>query len=165
VFTVLGFSLGWLAWGALVAVLNALMWIVSMAIGFYALLLLLGALIFTGIAIRQLIARHTRNRSRSDITPPIVVSDGPECSFYRSSAAAATARLTPNTKVFDAHGLRLVAMADGLRVSAVDPHGAEELASILRNWLGYMDAIRWSTADMELPLLLQASVEHLGDSA
>jgi hypothetical protein len=31
-------------------------------------------------------------------------------------------------------------------------------------WLGYADAIRESTADWDLPLLLQASVEHLGYS-
>ncbi|MGA8547453.1 MAG: hypothetical protein WB785_19645 [Mycobacterium sp.] len=48
--------------------------------------------------------------------------------------------------------------------SVTNARGAEELAEILRRWLGHMDAIRWSTADMELPLLLQASAEHLGSS-
>ncbi len=72
--------------------------------------------------------------------------------------------LTPNAKVFDAQGNRLVTVACALRVSPADPGGAEELAGILRGWLGYMDAIRWSTADMELPLLFQASTERLGYS-
>lgn len=169
--TLLGFSLGWLAWSALVAVINALIWLFLIAAGFYASLALLGALVFAGIGVRRLIARHIRktgpgetNRSPSDITPPIVVADAPECRFYRSSAAAVAAGLTAHTKVFDAHGHRLVAVAGGLRVSPADRDGAEELAELLRGWLGYMDAIRWSVADWDLPLLLQASVEHLGYS-
>jgi hypothetical protein len=45
------------------------------------------------------------------------------------------------------------------------PMAPKKLAAVLRDWLGYMDAIRWSTADMSLPLLFKASVEHLGYSA
>ena len=170
-YTVLGYSLGMLAWSALVTLINVLTAVFVIAVEFYAALALFGALVFAGIGVRRLIARHIRktgpgetNRSPSDITPPIVVADAPECRFYRSSAAAVTARLTPHTKVFDAHGHRLVAVAGGLRVSPADRDGAEELAELLRGWLGYMDAIRWSVADWDLPLLLQASVEHLGYS-
>jgi hypothetical protein len=93
-----------------------------------------------------------------------VVADSPDCRFYRSVAAAVTSGLSPHTKVFDAQGHRLVAAAGALRVSPANPDGADELAELLRSWLGYMDAIRWSTADMDLPLLLQASTEHLGYS-
>jgi hypothetical protein len=32
----------------------------------------------------------------------------------------------------------------------------------LTQWLGYMDAIRWSLADWPLHMLLRCSVEHLG---
>ncbi|HEY9302670.1 MAG TPA: hypothetical protein VIO95_00085 [Mycobacterium sp.] len=159
-FTLLWFSLGWLAWGALVTVINVVTTLVTIAFVLYASLAVLGALIVGGISLRRARAR----RRRPDITPPIVVADGPECRFYRSSAAAVTSGLTPHTKVFDAQGLRLVAEAGALYVSPANPDGAEELAGILRGWLGYMDAIRWSVADMELPLLLQASTEHLGYS-
>jgi hypothetical protein len=171
VFTLLWFSLGWFAWSAFVAVVNVVSTLIEIAFEFYALLALLGALVFTGIGVRRrLKARRigkagpaAANWLPSDITPPIVLADGPECRFYRSCAAA-TAGLTPHTKVFDAHGLRLVAAAGGLRVSPADPHGAEELAEILRRWLGYMDAIRESTVDWDLPLLVKASAEHLGYS-
>jgi hypothetical protein len=170
VYTVLGFSLGWLAWGALVALVNAVVALVVIAFWFYTSLALLGALVFSGIGIRRVIARRIRQTSPAevscsplDITPPIVVVDGPDCKFYRS-AAAVMPRLTLDTKVFDAQGYRLVGAGSRLRVSATNPDGAQELAELLRGWLGYMDAIRWSTADMELPLLLQASTEHLGYS-
>lgn len=162
-YTLLWFSLGWFAWGALVAVINVVTALITIAFYFYASLALLGALVFSGIGIRRWITRRTRKPGPGEaITPPIVVADHPECWFYRSSAAAATARLTAHTKVFDAHGNRLVAVAGELRVSPADPDGAEELAGILRGWLGYMAAIRWSTVEMDLPLLLQASTEHLG---
>jgi hypothetical protein len=34
----------------------------------------------------------------------------------------------------------------------------------LRRWLGYMDALRESTANWPLSLLVRASVDHLGYS-
>jgi hypothetical protein len=134
-------------------------------------LVLFGVLLFTGIGVRRLIARHTRNAGRADfsrsvldITPPIVVADGPDCQFYRRAADALAVGITRTMKVFDAQGHRLVATGSELRMSSSDPDGAAELAAVLRQWLGYMDAIRWSTADMALPILLEASVEHLGYS-
>jgi hypothetical protein len=169
VYTLLWFSLGWLVWGWLVVVITTLITLLEIAVWFYGSLALLGGFVFAGIGIRRMIARHLRhsdrgdaNRSLPDITPPIVIADGPDCRFYRAEASAAAAVVTSHAKVFDAHGHRLVTVPGGLRVSSADADGAEELAELLRRWLGYMDAIRWSTADMELPLLLQASTEHLG---
>lgn len=163
-YTLLSFSLGWFAWGALVAVINVVTALLTIAFELYASLALLGAFIFAGIGIRRALARRRINRWRADVTPPIVVADSPDCRFYRSAASAVTSGLTPQTKVFDAQGHRLVAAAGALHVSPANPDGADELAELLRSWLGYMDAIRWSTADMDLPLLLQASTEHLGYS-
>jgi hypothetical protein len=171
VYTVLGFSLGWLAWSALVSVVNVLTALFVIAVEVYASLLLFGVLLFTGIGVRRLIARRIRNpgradslRSLLDITPPIVVADDPDCKFYRRAADALAVGITPTMKVFDAQGHRLVAKGSEPRMSSSDPDGAAELAAVLRQWLGYMDAIRWSTADMGLPTLLEASVEHLGYS-
>lgn len=161
-FTVLGFSFGWLALGAVVAVIDVLTTALVIAVTVYGSLAVIGVLVFTAIGIRRWIADH--RRAGPVITPPIVVTDDPDCKFYRSTADALAAGFTPTTKVFDAQGHRLLAAGNKLRMSSSDPDGAVELAEVLRRWLGYMDAIRWSTADMELQLLVQASVEHLGYS-
>jgi hypothetical protein len=160
VYTVLGFSFGWFALAAVVAVIDVLTTMFAIAVTVYGTLAVIGVLVFAAIGIRRWII----DRRRSDITPPIVAADDPDCKFYRSAADALAAGFTPTTKVFDGQGHRLSAMGNRLRVSRSDPDGAGELAEILRRWLGYMDAIRWSTADMELELLVQASVEHLGYS-
>jgi hypothetical protein len=158
VYTVLGFSFGWFALAAVVAVIDVLTTMFAIAVTVYGTLAVIGVLVFAAIGIRRWII----DRRGPDITPPIVAADDPDCKFYRSTADALAAGFTPATKVFDAQGHRLLARGSRLGVSPSDPDGAVELAEILRRWLGYMDAIRWSTADMELELLVQASVEHLG---
>jgi hypothetical protein len=95
------------------------------------------------------------------ISPPIIVSLGDDCAFYRDVADAVRSRPTPESKLFDAVGTRLVRDGDGLRIGS-DADGADELAGLLRDWLGYMDALRESTANWSLALLVQASVDHLG---
>jgi hypothetical protein len=97
------------------------------------------------------------------ITPPIVVATGPDCDFYRDGAEAVRSGPTAEAKVFDALGQRLAVEGDGLRV-APNAEGADELAELLRTWLGRMDALRESTANWSLSLLVQASVDHLGFS-
>ena len=97
------------------------------------------------------------------IVPPIVVAIGDDCAFYRSVAAAVRPGVAAHAKVFDATGRRLVVAGDGLAIAAV-ADGADELARLLRDWLGYMDALRESTANWSLELLVQASVDHLGYS-
>ena len=99
------------------------------------------------------------------ISPPIIVAADPDCWFYRSAADAVASGLGADVKVFDARGQRLEMAGADLHVSRTNPDCAQELAGLLRNWLGYMDAVRWSTADMTLPWLLKAAVEHLGYSA
>jgi hypothetical protein len=68
VYTVLGFSLGWLAWGALVALVNALVSLVVIAFWFYASLALIGALVFTGMEVRRRIARRAKDSDRGAAT-------------------------------------------------------------------------------------------------
>jgi hypothetical protein len=97
------------------------------------------------------------------IAPPIVVATGPDCHFYRDIAHAVGARPAAEAKVFDALGQRLIVEGNGLRV-APNADGADELADLLRTWLGRMDALRESTANWPLSLLVQASVDHLGFS-
>lgn len=94
-----------------------------------------------------------------DVTPPFIVSTPPECAFYRTGETVAAACLSGDGDVFDAHGLRLSVTADGLRVSSVEP---DELAHLLRRWLGHVDALRESTAAWPLWLLVHAAVEHAG---
>ena len=74
--------------------------------------------------------------------------------------AAVVAVLSPTSLVFDGRGQRLVVSNGELRASPTDPDGSEELADLLRNWLGYMDAIRWSVADTPLPDLLEQCLDH-----
>ena len=99
------------------------------------------------------------------ISAPIIVAADPDCWFYRTAADAVASGLGTDVKVFDGLGQRLELVGADLHVSRTNPDGVQELAALLRNWLGYMDAVRWSTADMTLPWLLKASVEHLGYSA
>lgn len=92
-----------------------------------------------------------------DVTPPFIVSRPPECAFYRTVDPALAA--AGDGDVFDAHGLRLAAAVDGVLVESVEP---DELAHLLRRWLGHVDALRESTAAWPLWLLVHASVEHRG---
>ncbi|MDT5070638.1 MAG: hypothetical protein QOK02_6793 [Mycobacterium sp.] len=95
------------------------------------------------------------------ISPPIIVATGDDCAFYRDVADAIRSRPSPDSRVFDSVGTRLVVGDDGLRVHP-DAEGADELSGLLRAWLGGMDALRESTANWSLALLVQASVDHLG---
>jgi hypothetical protein len=97
-----------------------------------------------------------------DVAPPIVVSSEPDCAFYRTAEDALRTGLPSAALIFDSLGRRL-AISDGQL--HVEYDGADELARILRQWLGYMDALRESTATWTLPLLLGASIEHLGYAA
>jgi hypothetical protein len=110
------------------------------------------------------------------IVAPIVVATDPEswpgfvvqpghgdvCVFYRRVDDARTA-VSPSSLVFDAHGQRLVLVDGRLQVSFTEPDGSDELCHLLREWLGYMDAIRWSVADTPLESLLEQCVEHATD--
>ena len=49
--------------------------------------------------------------------------------------------------------------ADGIHLGAARP---DELAELLRRWLGHADALRESTANWSLGLLVRAAVEHGG---
>ena len=57
-FTVLGFSMGFLALGAVVAVLEVLATVLAVAFCIYASLALIGVVVFSGIGVRRLIARR-----------------------------------------------------------------------------------------------------------
>jgi hypothetical protein len=100
-----------------------------------------------------------------DVEPPIVVSTEPDCAFYRTADEAVQAGLPSSAAIFDCLGPRLEICDGRLRVAVTEPDGADDLARILRDWLGYMDALRESTANWSLPLLVRASIEHLGYSA
>ena len=89
-----------------------------------------------------------------EVTPPIIVATGDDCAFYRGFADATRAGIPADSRVFDAQGRRLFVGGDG----------ADELAGLLRGWLGRMDALRESTANWSLELLVRASVDHLGFS-
>jgi hypothetical protein len=100
------------------------------------------------------------------MTPPVIVSTPPECAFYRHVGDATAAGSAVGARTFDAEGRRLEPDGDGrLRVATQVHDGADELATILRNWLGHMDALRESTANWSLDLLVRAAVDHLGYSA
>lgn len=94
-----------------------------------------------------------------DLVPPFVVSEPPECRFYRSLDEVALSAPLVDAEVYDAHGVRLSMTSDGLDVSSVEP---DQLAHVLRRWLGYVDALRESTASWPLWLLVHAAVEHAG---
>jgi hypothetical protein len=92
-------------------------------------------------------------------TPPFIVSIPPECAFYHTVEEAAAACGSGVVDVYDAHGLRLSKSVNGFEVSSVEP---DELAHVLRRWLGHTDALRESTVSWPLWLLVHAAVEHAG---
>jgi hypothetical protein len=97
------------------------------------------------------------------IAPPIIVARGDDCAFYRTEGDAVQSGISADARVFDGHGRRLVVGGDGLDVATV-ADGADELAELLSTWLRAMDALRESTANWSLELLVRASVDHLGFS-
>lgn len=166
-YTVLWYSLLGLAWGAIVTVLNVLGWLFLIAVLLVVSVAVGAALVLAGIGVRRVIARRTRagaDHLLPEITPPIVVADDPDCRFYRSAADAVAVGFTPTMKVFDAQGHRLLTAGSALRMSPSDPDGSAELAAVLRQWLNQMDALRCSSAGMDLSTLVRASVEHRGYS-
>lgn len=95
------------------------------------------------------------------VIPPIVVSEGEECWFYRCAADALEAGIPAGAKVFEGTGRRLEASGGGLTL--VTPGGSsDELMAILSEWLKANDAIRWSIADWPLSLLLRCAIEQRG---
>jgi hypothetical protein len=98
------------------------------------------------------------------LAPPIVVSTEPDCIFYRAADDVERAELPSSALIFDSQGQRLELISGRLIVAPAGIDGADDLARILHDWLGYMDALRESTANWPLTLLLQASIEHLGYS-
>jgi len=91
-------------------------------------------------------------------TAPFVLSAPPDCCFYRSLDDVLAA-LAADAEIYDAHGARLTPVEHRLVVTSVEP---EELARLLRRWLGHVDAIRESTVSWPLWLLVHAAVEHAG---
>ena len=65
-YTVLWFSLGSLVWGALVALINAVVSLVVVAFTLYTSLALIGAVVFGAIGIRRRITRRGSNSGRGD---------------------------------------------------------------------------------------------------
>ncbi len=75
-FTVLGFSFGWLALSAVVAVIDVLTTVFAIAVTVYAALALIGVLVFTAIGIRRLITRYRGGpEQRGYPYPPHAVSN------------------------------------------------------------------------------------------
>lgn len=95
------------------------------------------------------------------ISPPIVVVTDEDCAFHRDVTDAVRSGIARDARVFDARGRRLLVEGDGLG-DLPNADGAEELAGLLRGWLGSMDALRESTANWSLALLVRAAVDHLG---
>jgi hypothetical protein len=76
VFTVPGFSFGWLALAAVVAVIDVLTTMFAIAVAVYASLALIGVLVFSAIGIRRLIARHRSGPEQPSYPkPPYAVSN------------------------------------------------------------------------------------------
>jgi hypothetical protein len=71
VFTVLGFSLGFLALGAVVAVVNVLTMVFTVAFTIHAILALIGVVVFSVIGIRRVIARRRGSAGRTDMPEPV----------------------------------------------------------------------------------------------
>ena len=69
-FTVLGFSLGFLALGAAVAVVNVLTMVFTVAFTIYASLALIGAVVFSVIGTRRLLARRRVAQGRPQAPDP-----------------------------------------------------------------------------------------------
>lgn len=68
-FTVLGFSMGFLALGALVAVVEVLMSVMAIAFCIYACLALIGVAVFSVIGIRRVLARRHTGQGQPQMTP------------------------------------------------------------------------------------------------
>ena len=68
--TLIGFSLLWLAWGALVSLLNVLVWCLITAVAIDATIVARATVIASGIVVRRLLSR--RAKPAQAITPPIV---------------------------------------------------------------------------------------------
>jgi hypothetical protein len=64
VFTVLGFSMGFLALGAVVAVVEVLMAVLAIAFCIYASLALIGVVVFSVIGIRGALARRRSDQAQ-----------------------------------------------------------------------------------------------------
>jgi hypothetical protein len=94
-----------------------------------------------------------------DLTPPFVLSVPPECTFHRTLDDAVAAARPGDGEWYDAHGVRFTVSDDGVAVASVEP---DELAHLLRRWLGHVDAVRESTQFWPLWLLVHAAVDHAG---
>jgi membrane protein implicated in regulation of membrane protease activity len=68
VFTVLGFSMGFLALGAVVAVVEVLMTVLAIAFFIYASLALTGVVVFSVIGIRRVLARRHSEQGQPQMT-------------------------------------------------------------------------------------------------
>jgi membrane protein implicated in regulation of membrane protease activity len=68
VFTVLGFSMGFLALGAVVAVVEVLMTVLVIAFFIYASLALIGVVVFSVIGIRRALARRHGGQTQPQMT-------------------------------------------------------------------------------------------------
>jgi UDP-N-acetylmuramyl pentapeptide phosphotransferase/UDP-N-acetylglucosamine-1-phosphate transferase len=68
VFTVLGFSMGFLALGAVVAVVEVLMTVLAIAFCIYASLALIGVVVFSVIGIRRVLARRQSGHGQPPMT-------------------------------------------------------------------------------------------------
>jgi hypothetical protein len=95
------------------------------------------------------------------IEPPIVVVRGADCEFHRTMPDAHRATAAEHVRLYDARGSRVID-EDGEWRAVRATGGPDELAGLLRAWLNEMDALRESTANWPLALLVEASVEHLG---
>lgn len=67
-FTVLGFSMGFLALGAVVAVVEVLMTVLAIAFCIYASLALIGMVVFGVIGIRRVLARRHSGQNQPQMT-------------------------------------------------------------------------------------------------
>ena len=70
-FTVLGFSLGFLALGAVVAVVNVLTMVFTVAFTIHAILALIGVVVFSVIGIRRVIARRRGSAGHTEMPEPV----------------------------------------------------------------------------------------------
>lgn len=70
-FTVLGFSLGFLALGAVVAVVNVLTMVFTVAFTIHATLALIGVVVFSVIGIRRVIARRRGSAGHTEAPEPV----------------------------------------------------------------------------------------------
>lgn len=75
-FTVLGFSLGFLALGAVVAVVNVLTMVFTVAFTIHASLALIGVVVFSVIGIRRVLARRRGQADRTE-APELVQTNIP----------------------------------------------------------------------------------------